>query len=296
MGERWFVSQLPPNWVFQPPLDDVGLDGVVVICEPGPLNGTEFRVQIKSSARWVVRNNSVVLTGLKRSAIRYWVTGFTPTLVIVYETSSNRGYCAWANQLLARRTEVLEEDEGATSLEIPMRIPIDGAVWNIVSAQVSGISIALGRNLILAERVVPFLRALNVLSGALKGLYFAQAARPKEPDRTEEQRRLISELEITCHRDVVRGIVTLDQEIQSSGASFDGLKQYAAEYVQRCGGFIKGFQELVDAGDKRLSCDFAPEGLAHERPAMMNSIANAMHELTQAAVMAARKTKEEDVG
>jgi len=289
MGERWFVSQLPPNWIFQPPLDDVGVDGVVVICEAGSLNGAEFRVQIKSSAKWIIRNNSIVLTGLKRSTIQYWVTGFTPTLIIAYETSSNRGFCAWANQILALRTEELVEDQGSITLEIPMRMPIDSGVWDTVRTQISGISIALGRNLLVAETVVPFLRAIYELSGALKHLYFAQAATPKEPYRTDAQRKLISELEIVSHRDVVRAILALDRDLQSAGILLDGLKQYAEDYIKRCSGFIRGFQQIVDAGDQLLNCDFYPEGLALERPPMMHSIANTIHELTQAAVRAMTK-------
>ncbi len=289
-GERWFISQLPANWIFQPPLDDVGVDGVVVVCEPGPLNGAEFRVQIKSSAKWIVRNDTILLAGLKRSAVLYWVTGFTPTLIVAYETSSRRGFCAWANQLLASRTDDLGEEGGSITLEMPMRTPIDPAVWDAIRLEVSGISTALGRNLVIAERALPFLRALNELSGAAKALYFAHAATPKEPQRTSEQRALIAELEITCHCDAVRAVLALDRDLQSSGIALGGLQEYAAEYVKRCSAFISNFQQLVDAGDQRRKCDFFPEGLAQERLAMIHSIISAMHELTQGAVMATSKS------
>jgi hypothetical protein len=83
-GERWFVSRLPPTWIFQPPLEDVGVDGVVVICSSGPLNGLEFRVQIKSSRKWRTSENFIVLKNVKTSSFRYWVTGFTPTLLVLY--------------------------------------------------------------------------------------------------------------------------------------------------------------------------------------------------------------------
>ena len=76
-GERWFHNALPTNWILQPPLDDVGADGVVVICEDGPLNGTEFRIQVKSSKQWPIRDGMCCIRGVRRDAVMYWLTGFT---------------------------------------------------------------------------------------------------------------------------------------------------------------------------------------------------------------------------
>jgi hypothetical protein len=82
LGERWFVSKLPASWIFQPPHEDVGIDGVVVICEPGQCNGLEFRVQVKASAQFRRKEGRIVIPDVKHSAMQYWVTGFTPTLLV----------------------------------------------------------------------------------------------------------------------------------------------------------------------------------------------------------------------
>ena len=285
IGERWFVSQLPPNWVFQPPLEDVGIDGVVVICGSGPADGLEFRVQIKSSAEFTRRGDALVVPNIKRSTLRYWVTGFTPTLLVAFETSSGKAFCAWANELLAARADLLDDTNGMAALELHTRMPVTDAAWAQIREQLSGLYAAIGRRLLVAGTVAPFLAAINALSGALKGLYFAEAARPREPDRTPEQRRLMQELEVTSHCDVVRAIIALQKALAENGIALDGLNQYADEYAERCSSIVRGFRDSVFA-DGVVKCEVIPEGLALERRPLMNSIAGTLHELTQAAVHA----------
>src|SRR5437867_3498560 len=96
-GERWFEGLLPSTWILQPPKDDVGVDGVVVICEDGPLNGLEFRVQVKTSDKWTVSGDFISVRNVKRDSALYWITGFTPTLLVLHEVSTGRGAFAWAN-------------------------------------------------------------------------------------------------------------------------------------------------------------------------------------------------------
>jgi Domain of unknown function (DUF4365) len=162
-GERWFIGQLPSSWIFQPPMEDIGIDGLVVICAPGNFNGLEFRVQIKSSRKWTVKDGSMVLRNIKSASLRYWVTGFTPTLLILYETSTDRGFCAWANQILADKTGLLSGEESEISLHVPMTSPVDEKAWERIGNEVAGLSAVLGRRISLAGSVTPFLRALHVL-------------------------------------------------------------------------------------------------------------------------------------
>ena len=286
-GERGSVSRLPTNWIFQPPLEDVGIDGVVVICGPGAGEGLEFRVQIKSSTRFRRNGEMLIVPNVKRSALRYWVTGFTPTLVVAYETSSASGYCAWANQILASMADSLDVEHGTCALEVPMQTPVNDSAWTIIREQASGIYAAIGRHVLVAGTIVSFLKAMNQLSGALKGLYFAEAARPPEQHRTKEQRELMHELEATSHRDVVRAMLTLHQELMEHGRCLTGLTQYADDYSERVEGFIRGFRKTV-ASDERVRCQVIAEGFAIERRPLMNSIAGVLHELTQAAVYASR--------
>lgn len=91
-GENWFISQLPPGWILQPPKRDVGVDGVVVICDKTDLNGREFRVQIKASKTPTIRNSMVIIPGVKRSTVEYWFLSPLPTLLVAYDATQNHGF------------------------------------------------------------------------------------------------------------------------------------------------------------------------------------------------------------
>lgn len=287
LGERWFISRLPLPWIFQPPHEDVGIDGVVVICESSQFNGLEFRVQVKASAQFRRKEDRIVIPDVKHSAMQYWVTGFTPTLLVAYEASSQTGWCAWANQVLAPIAEAVMTTDGVRSLEMPTRVRVDEGVWDTIRHQLGGLYAAIGRKLVVAQTVGPFLHALEELSSSLKHLYFAEAARPAESQRTEEQRALMHQLEATAYRDAVRAILTLNDELAGAGVPIEGLKEYAGEYSDRCSGFIRGFRELV-ATDGPVNCQVIAEGFALERRPLMNSIAGVIQQLSQAGTRAYR--------
>src|ERR1039457_4524191 len=96
-GERWFAAQLPPKWIPQFPSTDVGVDMQVVICEDGPLNGLEFRVQVKSANRWAFQNDCIVVPGFSKASFVDLLGGFTPSLLVLYQASSKSGWCFWLN-------------------------------------------------------------------------------------------------------------------------------------------------------------------------------------------------------
>ena len=289
-GERWFVSRLPPTWIFQPPLEDVGVDGVVVICSSGPLNGLEFRVQIKSSRKWRTSENFIVLKNVKTSSFRYWVTGFTPTLLVLYETSTDQAYFSWANQLLSDKVNLLSASEKEVSLRVPMTSPVDEAAWDRIGHQVLAMNSVLFRRMMMSGTTLLFLRALNALSQAAKGLYVVQHARPRPGERTADQEALMQELEVTCHRDVVRAMRSLADEIDSAGGGVTGFREYAETYKRQCDAIIEGFGNIAASPDRIQECQIAPEGLAYYRNGFMHSLIDTIHQLTEAAVRVGGRT------
>jgi hypothetical protein len=62
-GELWFASQLPIDWVWQPPRRDVGKDGLIVIKDGSELHNHEFSVQIKATKRPHFDKGTVVRGG-----------------------------------------------------------------------------------------------------------------------------------------------------------------------------------------------------------------------------------------
>ena len=81
-GEKWFFAQLPSTWIPQRPSEDVGVDALVVICEDGPLNGLEFRVQIKSNETWTIKDGEIIVKGFRRESLLDLIHGFTPALLV----------------------------------------------------------------------------------------------------------------------------------------------------------------------------------------------------------------------
>lgn len=285
-AERWFVSQLPPSWIFQRPTEDVGIDGVVVICEAGPANGLEFKVQVKGSAIFSRVEDKIVLRRIKRSAMRYWITGLTPTLVVAFEAKSGTGFFAWANEVLAPVAAILGED-GYMDVRLPSRRTIGPGSWHLIREQCRAINAALARQLRIGDSAFTFLRVLDELSGSLKYLYFAENANPADAERTHEQRALMCELELSAHRDVVRALSELHRQLADQGNEWTGLRQYADWYIGRVSSFFPRFPDFVGS-DQRISVEIAPDRMAAERRFLMNEVASALHELTQVAVQAAR--------
>ena len=124
-GERWFAAQLPATWIPQFPIWDVGVDQLVVICEDGPLNGLELRVQVKSTEKWKIRNDSIVVEGFKRAALLDLLKSFTPSLLVLYESSSSSGYCFWLNQIVGKDTGLLRPGRETVTFHVPMLRPIN---------------------------------------------------------------------------------------------------------------------------------------------------------------------------
>jgi len=274
-------------------MEDIGIDGVVVICSPGKFNGLEFRVQIKSNQKWTIKDNSIVVRNVKPASLRYWITGFTPTLIVLYETTTDRGFCAWANQVLADKTKLLSSEENEISLHIPMISPIDGNIWERIGHEVAGLSAVVGRRISMAGSVAPYLRALHVLSGAAKALYFVQQAHPKPGFRTEEQEALMLELEIVSHRDVIREMRALADDADSCGGDVIGFREYADNYKELCSTAIKDFDSIIQNPDVIRDCNVSPEGIAQHRNGFMHSLIDAIHQLAEAA--AGVRPREDDV-
>ena len=122
-GERWFAAQLPPLWIPQRPQWDVGVDFHVVICEDGPANGLEFRVQVKSAHRLSRREDSIVVKGFRKSALLDLLQGYVPALLVLYECSSERGFCFWLNQLVAQRPELIRTNAKTITLTVFKKNP-----------------------------------------------------------------------------------------------------------------------------------------------------------------------------
>ncbi len=279
-GERWFEGLLPPTWILQPPKDDVGVDGIVVICEDGSLNGLEFRVQVKTSSRWTVKDDEVLIRNVKRDTALYWITGFTPTLLVLHEISTGRGIFAWANQVLGGHKRFATRKDKTVSLHVPLRQELRRDSWPQIGQELRALNGMLARRLVSSGKAVPLLRAVHALAEAIHGFDFAANATKDGQPIAGDDAKLLWQLEVSCHRDVVRALHALTTDLDGSGAGVDGLSEFTAEYSNKCSGFITRFDEIVADPDKLRNLQVNVAEMAMKRAGFTRSLVDAIRQLT----------------
>jgi Domain of unknown function (DUF4365) len=132
IGERWFQNQLPSEWIFQAPSADVGVDGLVVILDKGELNGIEFRVQIKSSSAFTQTQDYIIIKGIKKTTLFYWLHNPTPTLLVAYDTNNKIGHCYWIGDIFFEQLRNQSIDKKIFSFKLPKKIPVDKNCWDLI--------------------------------------------------------------------------------------------------------------------------------------------------------------------
>lgn len=230
-GELWFQTQLPPGWMFQRPTRDVGVDGVVVICEAGPLNGREFRVQIKTSKHFRVRGDAVVIRGVKRSTIDYWFVSPLPTMIVAYDVRLQRGYYRWHSDLFGELAR-LQSDTArrSVSFTIPIQNVLVLEAWNDIRESL----LWHDRNLRMAlhdardSRLVS--PTLHSLAAAARQLTSIDHQPIPEAERTSQQEGLLALLEMMHHRDVLTVVARLLGELLPGSEGSMRLSHWMDEY------------------------------------------------------------------
>lgn len=293
-GERWFTALLPSTWILQPPLDDVGVDGVVVICEDGPLNGLEFRVQIKSSDKWTIRDESILVRNVNRDSALYWITGFTPTLLVLYEVSTGRGAFAWANQVLAGHQRLVSKAGKTVSLHVPLSRELKQEVWPQIGQELRALNGMLARRLLSSGKAVPLLRAVHALAEAIHGFDFAANCTKDGQPVVGDDAKLLWQLEVSCHRDVVRALRSISAELDGTGVKIEGLSAFTAEYASKCSGFIGRFDEIVADPDKLRNLQVNVAEMATRRAGFTRSLVDAIRQLTAIGLQVVPKPDPEE--
>ena len=281
IGERWFQQALPSTWILQPPLDDVSVDGVVVICEDSFLNGLEFRVQIKSSETWRIRDGSVIQPGFRRENLRYLLTGFTPTLLVLYEVSNDRGVCAWINHLVYEDFKLLRGDTSTVSLRVPLKRSVRNDTWRHIGQELHGLTATIGRHVSTAGKALPVIHFLNRMSQVLEHFDFAANATKQDGNMAIEDECILSQLELSCHRDVVLAVRKLEENLGDSGVKVEGLADFAEEYVQRCSSFIREFEDVVNEPNKIQEVQIEAQQLRERRQGFVRSVISVMRQVSE---------------
>lgn len=126
-GELWFASQLPIDWVWQPPRRDVGKDGLIVIKDGTDLHNHEFSVQIKATRRPHFDKGTVRCSSIPTASVMYWLSSPQPTLVVVVDIANKRGWYSWHLDLFASSGDITGKQ--TCSVRLPIRNTLDAEGW-----------------------------------------------------------------------------------------------------------------------------------------------------------------------
>lgn len=280
-GQRWFNSQLPDDWIMQLPTEDIGIDGNIVICEKGELNGTEFRVQIKSSSKFTRRDNQCVMSGIKKSSFLYWITGFTPTLIVLYEDKTNKGYFYWINELACRQQELLYSTSKTITLHIPMCLEINNDGWQRIRKDLK-----YHRNLVsdIFRKAGDFkilMPILNEIHHSLRGLISTQTAIPKDGKWTQEQENLIHLLEVVSHRDFVVAMEKFYKFLEPESEGENYIKRVVGGYKEICKSFVQNFYDILIDLNENTALWLNPALMRMERHKLMGLMVSILCTITQ---------------
>lgn len=282
-GERWFTAQLPSTWIPQLPTYDVGVDMLVVICEEGPLNGLEFRAQVKSTSTFQVRDDCIVLNGFRRTALTDLLHGFIPALLVLYESTSKKGYCYWANQLLANNMGLLSPPNKTVTLLVPMTRPIEQSLWSQLGNQVSGIMAAVGNRIAHSELSIPLLETTHAL---MQSLHLIDLCAHDEGGSLSVDELLTAEA--TAHKEIVTTLRSLDDRLSEICNPIIGVRQTAEKYSEACGNFIKNFDRFVHHSDSGSELQVAPELMFSHRVEAFRAVTQVVSKLSLLSLESAR--------
>lgn len=265
-GEQWFPAQLPKYWLFQKPTYDLGVDGVVVITEQNQFNGLEFRVQIKSSSEWKLKDGAVILGGIKRTTARYWAAGSSPTLLVFYDESENRGYYAWALDALPQISDLLLEKSKTITIRARSPSVIDSECWNKIRSD-----LALGIEYFsetintggVANIVFPQIRDI---ARCLQLLHLAEFT--TEPDDTNQQ-LLLRLSQALAHRDIIQASHNILDELHPECLFARQLHSTIESYKSRVSEFYLGFDDLLQKPYETIAIRENPEKSKELRPEMI---------------------------
>ena len=270
-GELWFASVLPQGWIWQPPRRDFGKDGLIVIRDSTNLHDLEFSVQIKTSASPRIRGASIVLSGIPRSAVRYWFASPLPTLVVAVDISSRKGWYVWHQDLFDSPKEFFDAETKTVTIRVPTANELDEAGWNAIREYIERHFRGLQRAL-WTDSIAPSLMATVYQIARIVGnLIRLGATAPPEPPLTKSEGMslLIEQIEV---RDLIDTVTALLGRLPAESEARKQIDFWRSSFEQAAEEAFPRLKSLPPRG-QNISADlelvFAPKLLLDLRPRLV---------------------------
>lgn len=293
-GERWFVAQLPKGWFFQKPSMDLGVDGIVVVTEPGILNGLEFRVQIKTSKKFAQRGGKVVIQGLKMDTVRYWFANPAPLLLVAVDDSSNVAYFGWHDDAISDPRGQFSSGRSTLSAHIDVDnvLSLDG--WDSIRKRLQEHYTAILQAFYASEVSGFLVPTIHELATEVKYLFYVHSAKywgkeeriAAEVERAEKTLLL---LDVRTHLDVLRTLESLHSRLERFPRQQSSISNFMEGYrdAWQPSWPIQGAPKDLPP-DQEVGVD--PERMRLVRPMLIDGLLDVIQTLSQPA----KATSEDD--
>jgi len=235
---------LPPEWIFQEPSEDFGIDGIVSIGDEKHITGFEFGVQVKTSRQWNVQDEELIVPGIPRDVLWFWAVRLTPTLLVAYDANGGAGYFVWLPEILT--DSLLSESTATVSLRIPISQQLTPDLWPVIKQQLLNYHLKLASALSAAQVLRPLLRTVHSLSQSLRILDISRMATPKTNDET----MLLQLSQALAHREVVVALGALAERIGLTTPLGSTLVKPSSAYRSVCAEIFHPFESFVTADPK----------------------------------------------
>lgn len=245
-GENWFLSQLPPDWIFQPSATDVGVDGVIVISDKTDLDGRAFQVKINALKTPTIRNSMIIIPDLEWSNVEYWFLNPSPTLLVAYDVTHDCGFFCWHGDLYdeARAAKNRKETK-SFSASIPTSNRLDQKGWETIRNDLKAYHHNLSGALYAARDLKVFLPTIHNLAAAVRQLNSIDHQPIPVDRRTKEQESLLALIEMIQHRLVVSTLTDLLSELDRETEGYTILQAWLDSYGSKVSSAFPNFENLT---------------------------------------------------
>jgi hypothetical protein len=235
-GERWFESALPPEWIFERPREDIGLDGTVITGSNKQTGGLEFRVQIKASRKWNLKKGRLQVRGVARSTIQLWGQSTTPVLLVLYDVTKDKGYYAWALDIVPDPRKLIASQQDTLTLGVPASSVLDRSSWPDIQRGVEEYHLRFVNLLGSINASVACLRTVTSLATALGLLQTPQFAMGPF---TKHDTMFFDTCEVKAHAEVVSALAEFSSGWFAGTAPAAYAAAFAAAYRSEVEAFIE---------------------------------------------------------
>jgi tetratricopeptide (TPR) repeat protein len=139
-SERYVKYHMPKEWTFSKPSNDYGIDLICEVILDDEIKGYEYGIQLKSKK--IEKNPDYVLVkGLKRTSINYWLNSIKPIMLIVYIEQEKQAYWHWIDN----SSFDLTKPTAKFQLKITKKNNISQANINLISSYIKNYYIEILR-------------------------------------------------------------------------------------------------------------------------------------------------------